>query len=178
MGKITVSELLGQPNVPSSGLRSLYPKSDGWYDLDAQGVEKKVFSSSTYGSNYMFAQSTTRKTNTTSSFTNYITLNYPSGLAVSGQKYEVEFHALTNMSTTSKDHVTRVTLDGATLEQEIYIEHKDSGSKIRLPVTYKYVIDGVSLNTNGGTISLEFKSEKSGHTASIHSCTLTFKRVL
>lgn len=33
------------PSPPEAGFRSLYPKADGWYDLDEAGVETRLGSS-------------------------------------------------------------------------------------------------------------------------------------
>jgi len=42
MGKYTSGEEAVKPSNPSSGNRTLYPKNDGWYDLDALGTETKL----------------------------------------------------------------------------------------------------------------------------------------
>jgi hypothetical protein len=36
-----VSEVLSE-NTPPTGYRKLFPKSDGWYDIDSNGIEKKI----------------------------------------------------------------------------------------------------------------------------------------
>lgn len=40
------------PSTPPSGQRSLYPKSDGWYDLSSAGVEKRLLSGTSGISSY------------------------------------------------------------------------------------------------------------------------------
>ncbi len=42
-----VSQLAGAPSTPPAGRRLLYPKSDGWYELDANGVETKLAAGAT-----------------------------------------------------------------------------------------------------------------------------------
>jgi hypothetical protein len=177
MGKLTVSELGVKPLAPSSGNRSLYPKADGWYDLDDQGIESSVSMNNVYGSEYLGESSVGGDTNTLNTFKTYLGLAYPAGLATIGHKYEIEFTALTRCSVVSRNHICRIALDGNTLETEIAIEHKDSGGDIRVPVGYKYIIDGSQLIPTGGFIDFDFRSQKSGDTSYVYSCTLTFKRV-
>ena len=42
MGDITVAVQGATPSSPSTNFRRLYPKSDGWYDLDEGGVESPL----------------------------------------------------------------------------------------------------------------------------------------
>jgi len=45
MGTYTASQLTGNPPTPSPGNRTLFPKADGWYEIDDQGIVTKVFQS-------------------------------------------------------------------------------------------------------------------------------------
>lgn len=178
MGKLTVKEELSNPQTPTSGNRTLYPKTDGWYEIDDSGVVRNLFSQNVYGLNYIGESSTGEDTNTINSFKTYLGFSYPSGIAVPGYKYEIGFNALTRYSTSGRNHICRIALDGNTIEEQISIEHKDTGSDIRFPVNYKYIIDGNQLNGNGGFIDFDYRPQQNGDTARVYSCTLIFKRVL
>ena len=177
MGKLTVKEELSTPQTPSSGYRTIYPKADGWYEKSDLGVEKKVFSENVYGSNYIGISISGVDTNTLETFKTYLGLQYPAGIAQVGHKYEITFTALVGYSNVKRNVIGRVALDGTTLEEEISIELTDSGTDIRMPMGYKYVIDGGSLNVNGGFVDFDFRSQLLGDTSRVYSCTLTFKRV-
>ena len=73
--------------------------------------------------------------------------------------------------------LSRIAIDGTTLEEELRIEHKDTGSDIRLPIGYNYIIDGSDLSNLGGFIDFDFKCQENGDTARVYSATITFKRV-
>lgn len=176
MGKLTVGQESSAPQTPSAGLRTLFPKSDGWYEINDQGLEKKVFSENVYGRDYIGESLTGADTNTTSSFKTYLGLAYPAGIAIAGYKYEIHFCALTRYSSTSRNHIVRIALDGSTLEEEITREPKDTGNDVRDPVGYTYVINGSALDNTGGFIDFDYRAQQNGDTARVYSCTLTFKR--
>jgi len=178
MGKLTIKEESSNPQTPVSGNRTMYPKQDGWYEINDSGVVKNLFSDKVFGLNYIGQSSSGQDTNTLNSFKTYLGLSYPSGIATNGYKYEIEFHALTRYSTSGRNHICRIALDGNTIEEEISIEHKDTGSDIRFPIGYKYIIDGNQLNGNGGFIDFDYRAQQNGDTARVYSCTLTFKRVI
>jgi len=177
MGKLTIKEEIIAPQTPSNGNRSIYPKSDGWYEIDDQGTERKVFSETIHGLNYQFAKENFEDANNIQSWRTYASISYPAGIAVAGHVYEIVFSSIIRNSVTTRNHLNRITVDSIQLEEVIGFELKDSGSDVRQPIGYTYIIDAITLNGLGGLINYEFMPQQAGDTATIHSCTLTFKRV-
>lgn len=179
MGRITIKQETQIPATPTTGNRSLYAKADGWYEVDDQGTEVALFRAvNIYGTDYHYANDQYESTNTTTAYKTYTGLQYSSGLAVAGRKYEIDFCATVRYSSASRNHITRVALDGVTLEEELQFEPKDSGTDIREPIAYKYIIDGSQLSNAGGYVDFDFKSQSTDDTSRVYSATLTLKRVL
>lgn len=61
----TMTEQGSTPSTPASGKRKIYPKSDGFYDLDSAGIEKKIGTGSGGGGAKNFISNGDAETGTT-----------------------------------------------------------------------------------------------------------------
>lgn len=176
-GTLNFPERSSTPSTPSTGRYKIWVS-----DVDGKPKITDDTGSTTgfenvYGQNFQYSSDQFEDTNTTEVPQTYTNISYPSGLATVGYKYEIHFSAITRYSTGTRNHMSRIAVDSVLLEEEISIEHKDSGPDIRHPINYTYIIDGSALNNAGGFIDFDFWAQLAGDTATIYSATLTFKRV-
>lgn len=165
------------PSPPAVGRFKRWVSSVTGKPMITDGGGNSYGYESVYGSDYIGGSAVGEDTNTTSTFATYLGFAYPAGTYTAGSKYEIEFVALIRYSVGTRNQNLRVALDSVTLEEEISFEHKDSGGDVRVPVGYKYIVDGAQLNGAGGFIDFDHRAQLNGDTSYVYSCTLTFKRV-
>lgn len=161
---------VGESSISISSLTGDAQITDG-----DSGITKTF--KSVYGSNLVTLNEFYTGTSSSSSFSTYSGTTYSAGLGVSGQKYKISFCLLQRYSSLGRNFICRVAIDGSTLEQEISFENKDSGSDIRVPIYYFYIIDGSQLNNAGGFLDVDYRCQQDGDTATIYSCSLEFIRI-
>lgn len=178
MSKIILNQTAQAPTAPAVGKATITLTTTNKVRItDSDGNSFIFEESSVYGSNSAYTKDQYYDTNTSTNYSTYTGLIYEAGLAVAGQKYEIEFSAIVNYSTASRNIKLRVALDGNTLEEEISVELKDTGTDVRVPMGYKYIVDGSVLNNAGGFVDFDFRSQQNGDTAKVYSATVTFKRI-
>jgi len=181
MSKIILTETVSPPSTPASSKMAMTVTATKRLRLtDDQGVSSEFGPTVPviYGQNYIGDSIEGEDTNSTETYKTYLGLAYPAGLAIAGRKYEIDFCSTFRFSTTGRNTMHRIAIDGTTVGVELEWEPKDTGSDIREPVNYKHIVDGSALNNAGGFIDYDFKTERSGNTVRVYSATLTFKRVL
>lgn len=178
-GVITFLKRLTAPSAPAVGKTRLYIDDSGskpevkYINEDGNIYDLR----SVYGSNLETISEFYTDTSTSVNFKTYGGTTYAAGLAVAGQKYKITFSLLEKYSSLGRNFICRIALDGVTLEQEISFENKDSGSDIRIPVSYTYIIDGSQLNNAGGFLDVDYRCQQNGDTATVYSCSMEFIRI-
>ena len=172
MGKITTSEEGVTPNTPSVGRRTLYPKSDGWYELDDQGVETKLYTSSVFGQDFLEASRSTSETNGDAVFDTYLSVTQTHSTI--GAKYRIGVTVAWGMNTGSRNIQVAVVHDGNQLGV-LEVEAKDTGAEIRNWNTgFFYVTETTNI---AHPIEIQYRPEDSRDTATMYYAGIEIWRV-
>lgn len=177
MGRITIKQETITPSTPSTANRALYPKADGWYEMNDQGVERSLFSNdNVYGQEYFSAVKDTQDTiSGTLNYKTYLTLNYNDIQDSDTAKYVLKINVLWNHSSTGTDYRARTRLNGSIFGPGMKVEPKDTGSDQRIPYNMEIPLTGSELGASG-SISYEYGSS-GGNTARTYYCFMQLVRV-
>ena len=163
MGKLTVTEENAKPQTPSPGNRSLYPKADGWYELNDQGTERLVFALPVFGQNFNEAHNDVQATSTDGN--NYQThTSLTTGSLDAGIKIRIGITMAWNMSTAGRNFEAELTIGGA-VANTMAMETKDTGADIRNWVTSFFYMTVPS--TGPLVMELNYGPQNNGDTATI-----------
>lgn len=156
--KIWVSDVDGKPYITDS--------SGNTFPFESQA-----------GRNYASGVNKTLETNNTTTYEEYVSLNYSNVDLSSSATYEIDVNFVWNFSSGSNDFLARVMLNGTQFGEGFRREPKDTGSDQRYYQGFKLVVFGNELSLPNGSISIEFASSSPGDTARMYYCYLSFRRV-
>jgi len=170
MGLYQTDEETIKPNTPNSGERLLYPKVDGWYDLDDNDIETKL-TQPIFGRNIDLSvfENYTMTTSGTS-WDTYAGLQIPIGKAGT---YLVIANSIIRMSGASRDAWMRLSKNGTTVDLEMKEELKDPSSAQQVPRT---LMKKVTL-AEGDYLDLDFATEDTSVTLTIKEGSIILWRV-
>lgn len=172
MGKITTKEEASTPQTPASTMRSLYPKADGWYEIDDQGLETKLFSSSVFGVGFKEQAKATVETRSSNVYGNYLTMAHPTTMV--GAKYRIGVTVGWNYSSTSRKIYIELRHSGVRLG-ELVMETKDSSSLITNWTTSFFYFTETVAGTHD--IEINYRCQSNSDTATVFYAGLEFWRV-
>lgn len=161
MGKITVSEEVGTPQTPSTGLRSLFPKTDGWYEIDDQGIERKVFTDNNFGS--LFSEVSNDQEMTNANKNAYVVHSLMTSEPFEiGQKIRVGITSTWNIGDKKKNINIDLKINGSSAK---LIKHRtiDTAAATWNTTTTFFYYD----ITSNGTIDLSLEFKPDGNTATM-----------
>ncbi len=170
MGIYITDEEGVKPEKPNAGERSLYPKADGWYELDDQNIETAL-TQPIFGRNNELSLSENYTMSTSgTTWDTYAGLQIPTG---KGGKYLVFASFYCRMNNTGRDAYARVSINGSTEGLEMKEELKDSSAVEQVP---RVLMKIVSVS-DGDYIDLDFATEDSSSTITVKEAIIALWRV-
>ena len=164
------------PSAPSVDRTKIWIDDTGEAKLtDSAGVTTPF--KSIFGANYTYANNNVASINDTTTFQNYLTLNY-AGLDTSpGTQYRIGLTFGWNYSVATRNYIARFLLNGVQFGPDFQVEPKDGGTDISHWETVFFVVDGATLS-GSGTLEFEFRAQSAGDVATTNFASYELFRVV
>ena len=175
-GTLNFAQRNTAPSPPTTDRSKIWVDSNGEAQITgASGTTSSL--KGVFGQNYTYNANDIAVVNDTTTFEDYLTLNYvdldPSVTA----QYRLAVAFGWNYSAPNRNYIARFNLNGVPFGNDFQVEPKDSGNDITHWESLFIVIDGATLGA-AGSVSFEFRAQQAADEATTNFARFELFRVV